>query len=874
MESSISQPERARFPIVGIGASAGGLVALEEFLSHVAPNSGMAYVIVQHLDPDRQGMLVGLLQGHTPMPVVQVQDQMRVEPDHVYVIPPGRDLSLLDGVLHLLTPPAPRGLRLPIDFFFQSLAQDCLQHSIGVVLSGMGADGTLGLRAIKQTAGACFVQTPVNAQFDSMPRSAIDAGVADVVASAEELPARILAYVKRVQLGGGAFAADSPEAIAAGFIEKAIILLHAQSGHDFSQYRKNVLLRRIEHRMALHQLARPVDYLRYLRESPQESELLFNELLIGVTQFFRDTDVWQQLRTEVIPALLARYPDGAVLRAWMPACSTGEEAYSLAIVFREALDEIRPQQQYSLQIFASDLDKEAVASARAGIYPRAIAANVSEQRLKRFFHEESGGFRVGAALREMLMFAQQNIINDAPFIKIDLLSCRNLLIYLEPALQAKLVQLFHYSLNPGGFLLLGAAESVGDASTLFAPLAGKTQIYRRLEAGGQRLPLGFPAAFSHSHPKSWGGIAAKDAFSPPTLQLQVDRLMLLRYAPAAVLVAPQGDMMYFSGKTGKYLEPAVGKPSMNLFAMARDGLNQALGEAFPRAMREQSLVTLKQVRITGNGETHYVDVLIQPLSEPAALHGMALLVFYDVPAPLRRRARGGAAESSGESQRLQALEQELQQAHEEVRAGREEMQTSQEELRSTNEELQSANEELHSSNEELTTSREELQSMNEELQTLNHELQAKLADLARASNDMRNLLDSTEIATLFLDEGLKVRRFTTRASAIFKLIATDVGRPITDIASELRYPELIADAQQVLRTLVVLERDVPASDARWFRVRVMPYRTHENRVDGLVITFWDMTLSKQLEQDLHSAQARLAALAADAGTADGAHGLP
>lgn len=848
------------FPIVGIGASAGGLVALEQFLSQVPLNSGMAYVIVQHLDPHRQGMLVELLQRHTPMPVVEVQDQVQIEPNHVYVIPPGRDLSMLHGVLHLLAPPEPPGLRLPIDFFFKSLADDRQQNSIGVILSGMGSDGTVGLRAIRRAAGACFVQTPASAQFDSMPRSAIDAGVADVVAPADELPGKILAYVGRVQLG--AQAESEPDQKDIGFLNKVIILLRTQTGHDFSLYKKSTISRRIERRMGLHQLARIGDYLRYLRENPQESGLLFNELLIGVTSFFRDAAVWEQLKTEVIPALLANHPYGAVLRAWTPGCSTGEEAYSLAMIFKEGLEVASPAQRFSLQIFASDLDKDAIATGRAGVYPRSIAVDVSEKRLNRFFVEDAGGYRVCNEIREMVIFAEQNIIADPPFTKLDLVSCRNLLIYLESALQANLIQLFHYSLNPGGFLMLGSAESTGAATGLFSPLAGKSRIYRRLDAPARVLPIGFPAAFVQTYPQSWGAAALEHGESPsaPNLQLLVEKLVLQRYAPAAVLVTDQGDMLYFSGKTGKYLEPASGKPSLNLFAMAREGLNQALSDAFHRALREKTVTELKNVKLIGNEATCYVDVVVQPLEEPATLRGMALIVFNDVVTPRRKRLRGGAEIVGGDGARMEALVQELQQSREDAQAIREEMQTSQEELKSTNEELQSTNEELQSTNEELTTSKEEMQSMNEELQTVNHELQAKVTELSRASNDMKNLLDSTEIATLFLDETLNVRRFTAQTTRVIKLIPGDTGRPITDIVNDLNYPDMVQDAQEVLRTLVFREKDVSTVDGRWFKVRIMPYRTQESRIDGLVITFSDITVSKKLEAELRATQARLQTL--------------
>jgi len=869
-----SAPTQRPFSIVGIGASAGGLVALEQFFDHVPPNSGLAYVVVQHLDPKREGLLVELLQRHTPMPVAEVQDQMLVEPNHVYVIAPGHDLCLLKGVLHLLALPDLRGLRLPIDFFLKSLADDQQENSIGVILSGMGSDGTQGLRAIRLAAGACFVQTPATAQFDSMPRNALEAGVGDVVAPADELPARIMAYVGRSQLVIDSDARLKAEQQDAGFLDKVIVLLRNQTGHDFSFYKKSTISRRVERRMGLHQLAQVADYLRYLRENPHESELLFNELLIGVTNFFRDPAVWDQVRNEVVPALLARYPEGAALRAWVPGCSTGEEAYSLAMVFKEALALAKPVARFTLQIFASDLDRDAIAVARAGIYPRHIAADVSEQRLARFFVDDAAGHRIGNEIREMVIFTEHNLIADPPFTKLDFLSCRNLLIYLEAELQAKLMELFHYSLEPGGFLLLGSAESVGAATDLFAPLAGKTWLYRRLDAPDRMLPVGFPAAFVQAHGKLGAGAATQvneGLAALPSLKVWVEGLLLQRYAPAAVLVNGQGEVLYFSGKTGKYLEPAAGKPNLNLFAMARSGLNQVLNEAFHRALREKSLVTLKTIKVNSESAAPHVDIVVQPLQEPASLRGLVLVVFYDVAKPRQRRASasGGAIDGN----RSEVLAQELQQSREEARAVREEMQTAQEELRSSNEELQSMNEELQSTNEELITSKEEMQSMNEELQTVNHELQAKVSDLARASNDMKNLLDSTEIATLFLDDALRVRRFTPQTTRIIKLIPGDMGRPITDIVSNLVYPELMADARGVLRTLVFCERDVPTSDQRWFSVRTMPYRTQENRIDGLVMTFSDISKMKMIEAELRAAHARLAALPQNLQPAEASNGL-
>lgn len=854
--------ENAVFPIVGIGASAGGLQALEQFLSQVPPGGGMAYVIVQHLDPHHKGMLVELLQRKTPLPVAQVRDLSVVEPNHVYVIAPGYDLTILNGVLHLLQSPEPRGLHLPIDMFLKSLADDRQQNSIGVILSGMGSDGTVGLRAIRQAAGACFVQTPASAEFDSMPRSAIDAGVADVVALAQELPQKIKAYVDRVQIAvlADAQTQTDQKSLDAGFLDKVIVLLRTQTGHDFSLYKKSTISRRIERRMGLHQLSRIEDYLRYLRENPKESELLFNELLIGVTSFFRDAAVWDQLKSEVIPALLDNYPNGAVLRAWSPGCSSGEEAYSLAMIFKETLEERHIAKRFSLQIFASDLDRDAIAIGRAGIYSRSTAADVSNKRLSRFFVEDAGGYRVCNEIREMVIFAEQNIIIDPPFTKLDLLSCRNLLIYLESELQIKLIQLFHYSLNPGGVLVLGSAESIGSAVHLFSPLNAKARIFRRLDAVARKLPAGFPAAFVHAQPRFAAGGDPVAGHVPANFSALIEKLVLTRFGPAAVLVTDQGELLYSIGKTGKYLTPASGKPSHNLFSMVREGFDQTLHEAFYRAVRSKTEVVLKKVKISVNGMTQSVDVLVQPLAEPAELYGMVLVVFTDVPTPRRKKLRLPGDMGAGEDVPLEALMLELTQSREEAKSTREEMQTSQEELKSSNEELQSANEELQSSNEELTTSKEEMQSMNEELQTVNHELQAKVIELSRASNDMKNLLDSTEIATLFLDPQLHVRRFTAQATRIIKLIPGDAGRPITDIVTDLLYPAMVADAQEVLRTLVFSEKDVPTGDGRWYKVRTMPYRTQENRIDGLVITFSDITVSKKLEADLRATQARLQAL--------------
>jgi two-component system CheB/CheR fusion protein len=846
-------PASVSFPIVGIGASAGGLEALEQFLRHVPAGSGMAFVIVQHLDPTHKGIMSELLQRTTGMKVTQVKHRTTVRPDCVYVIPPNKDMSILHGVLHLLTPTAPRGLRLPIDFFFRSLAQDQQEHSLGVILSGMGSDGTLGLRAIKEKAGVVLVQEPTTAKFDSMPRSAIDAGLADIVGPVDELPGKILAYLQRTPLVARTKVALEDKTQSA--LEKVLVLLRAHTGSDFSFYKRNTLYRRIDRRMGIHQINKMMGYVRYLQENSQELDLLFKELLIGVTNFFRDPAAWDQLRALAIPTLLASRAPGQALRAWVPGCSTGEEAYSLAIVLKEAVEELKPKGKFTIQIFATDLDRDAIDKARQGVFPANIAADVSEERLKRFFNKEERGYQVHKEIRDVVIFAPQNIIMEPPFTKLDILSCRNLLIYLTPEVQKKLIPLFHYSLTPGGILFQGSSETIGDYTDLFAPLSGKSRLFRRIESVLRPEQIVFPSSFSAGPPNGTGTLPAPKPSA--TLQSLADQLVLQRYALPTVLTNDKGDIFYVSGRTGKYLEPAAGKANWNLFAMAREGLRYELARAFPEALRQKESVVLHGLKVGTNGGEQYVDVTLQRFDEPGPLQGLVVIIFTDVAALVSDKAAGRSAKPHAHSSRLTELEQELLHVRSESRATHEEMQTSQEELRSANEELQSTNEELQSTNEELTTSKEEMQSMNEELQTVNTELQAKVDELSRAGNDMKNLLDSTDIATLFLDKDLNVRRFTPQTTKIIKLIAADAGRPITDLASELRYPELAGDAREVLRKLASVEKSISARDGRWFTVRIMPYRTLDDRIDGVVITFANITVAKTLEAKLRSNQSVL-----------------
>ena len=828
-------------PIIGIGASAGGLEALEQFFSPIPAASGAAFVVIQHLDPNHQGILPELLQRATAMTVAQAGDSMTVKPNCVYVIPSNKDLSILHGKLHLLDPVAPRGLRLPINSFFRALADDQRERAIGVILSGMGSDGTLGLRAIKENAGLGVVQSPETAKFDAMPRSAIEAGLADMVAAPDALWGHISAYLNHSPRGIPAVVEPIRELKSQSGLEQIVILLRERSGNDFSLYKKNTIYRRIERRMGLHQIDILAQYVRYLRENPQELDLLFKELLIGVTRFFRDPAVWDFLQTDVLPALLAENPTGKALRAWIPACSTGEEAYSLAIVFNEVLTQSQPKHRFTLQVFATDLDQDAIDQARLGFYPATIANDVSAERLARFFTAVAHGYRVNKEIREKVIFAPQNVIMDPPFTKLDLLCCRNLMIYLGPELQQKLVPLFHYSLNPCGILLLGSAETISGFTHLFHAIDNLLRLYRRMEHPLQAGAIDFPA--KHFSITALGQGA--NTKTNPNLQTLADQLLLQHFSPAAVLTNADGDILYISGRTGKYLEPAAGKANWNIYAMAREGLGHGLANALHKAQHQTEAVHLTGLAVGTNGGTQTVDLTVQAIAKPDALSGLLIVVFTDVVTPPIRkpsRKRPNAAQ--------QSLQDEVQQARETVQTMREEMQTSQEELTSTNEELQSTNEELQSSNEELTTSKEEMQSLNEELQTVNAELQVKVDDLSRASNDMDNLLNSMEIATVFLDNALNIRRFASHTTHVFKLIAADVGRPLSDIVTDLDYPQLHQDAQEVLRTLIFMEKQIKACHDRWFKVRIMPYRTQDNVIDGLVITFIDISVTKRLEAEL------------------------
>ncbi|MCH8537224.1 MAG: PAS domain-containing protein [Alkalimonas sp.] len=841
--------------MVGIGASAGGLDALDQFLSHTPSDTGLAWIIVQHLDPTKKALLPELLQRFTAMQVQEATQGMAISANQVYVIPPNTELRVQHGALKLTQPAEPRGRRLPVDILFHSLAESLGEGAIGVILSGMGDDGTLGGQAIKAAGGLIAVQQPDSAQFSSMPESAIAAGCADIIASANELPVRILAVVAQMSTdipepgstkqqfseSGQSRLTDSTPASA---LQQIINRLQSHTRHDFSLYKISTLQRRIERRMAIHSLDTMQHYANFLTDNPQENDLLFKELLIGVTHFFRDSAVWHYLADSALPMLLRRQSGETALRAWSIGCSTGEEAYSLAMTFCQ-LQESQPElQQFSLKIFASDLSPDAIARARRGHYPLAIAEQVCAQQLEQFFIRHDSYYQIKQHIRDMVLFAQHDVILDPPFTRQDLIVCRNLLIYFDAKLQRKLLPLLHYSLRSNGILLLGSSETVGRSHDLFVPLEAKLRFYQRQESIAhttRHLPVhSFPPlsmlAKEHPVPTNKTPTQPKD-----NLQSAADQVLLRVYAPAAVVLNSEGDIVYISGRTGKYLEPAAGKANWNFHAMVREGLRAPLSIALKQAVTKTTPLQLHRLPLSTEDNAIQVDVTVQALQEPASLQGMTMIIFRDVSATDLNHPPAGIDFS---------LEAVQQQYLDEIQTLREEARTSKEELQSSNEELQSTNEELQSTNEELTTSKEEMQSMNEELQTINTELQAKLDDLALAQSDLQNTLNSVEIAILFLDQQLNVRRYTEQAANIINLRESDLGRPLSDLTSSLLYPSLHDDALDTLRTLKFSEKQIPTNDDRWFSIRIMPYRRLDNVIDGVVITLVDISETKKLETAL------------------------
>ncbi|MCL5104267.1 MAG: SpoIIE family protein phosphatase [Armatimonadetes bacterium] len=830
--------------IVAIGGSAGGLEAFERFFAGIPPNTGMAFVVIQHLDPKHKALMPELLQRSIAMPVREIEDGVNVEQDHIYVIPPNTDLSISDGRLHLGVPSEAHGHRLPIDSFFRSLAAECGDKSIAVIVSGMGTDGTLGLKAIKEASGVVLVESPDSAKFDGMPRSAIGTGQVDYVVPIDELPIELMAYVNHVpRLRKEIARGDSQPP---GALQKILRMLTTRTGHDFSLYKKSTLYRRIEKRASLHQIDGISEYAGYVEQSPEEMDALFRELLIGVTKFFRDPEAFEYLRDEVIPDLVKSAARGGSIRVWAPACSTGEEAYSLAILLRECLDRLRPSAGIKIQVFGTDIDERAIKVARKGLFPASIEADVPPERLRGFFTQTESGYVVKKLIRETVVFAPQDLATDPPFTKMDMVSCRNLLIYFSPELQRKVLAIFHYALNPNGILFLGTAEGVGSLEEMFSTIDSKRKLFRRKETPAVRtrlMEIPFRAPFVETpefdHLEMDATTDVKEALW---------RTLLERYAPPSVVVTADGGITLISGRTGKYLEPAEGRVNWNVNAMAREGLRLELPGAIHRAVTHRTVVSLQGLNVRTNGDYQKVNVTVSPLVQPGASE-LFVVTFEDV-APPEAADTTVAGPSDERDERYVGLKTELAYTKERLQSTLEGMESTSEELKSANEELQSTNEELQSTNEELTTSKEELQSLNEELVTLNTELQSKVDDVTALNNDIVNLMNSAQVATIFLDNELRIKRFTPAVVGTFNLRSIDVGRPITDITQNLRYDTIEPDVRDVLDTLAIRELQVESNDGRWFIMRIVPYRTLDNVIDGVVITFSDITQLKDLEAAL------------------------
>lgn len=848
-----------RFPVVGIGASAGGLAAFEAFFAAMPPGegSGMAFVLVQHLAPDHESLLAELVRRYTRMQVFEVQDAQPVQPGCTYIIPPNHDLSLVDGVLHVKQHGDACRPHLTIDHFFSSLAAAQGDRAIGVVMSGTGSDGTLGLREIKGEGGLVIVQAPDSTEYDGMPRSALSTGMVDYVLPPAEIPAQLIAYVRHA-FDPARKPAQVP--LRDGLIKKMCALLRTHTGHDFSQYKETTLVRRMERRMALRQITHSDDYLRFARENPQEVDALFRDLLIGVTNFFRDPEAFKVLEHKVIPALLAHKAPHDALRVWVCGCSTGEEAYSIAILLYEHM--MKARQVLKVQVFATDIDRHAIEQARSGVYPDNIAANVSEERLGRFFtHElQHGTYRIQKHIRDLLVFSEQDVIQDPPFSKLDLVSCRNLLIYLNAELQRKLIPLFHYALVPAGALFLGTSETVGESARLFNVVDRKWKLYVRqpVDKGGVRpaLPDFVPLRPDDSDRRQYLAGADTDAGEEPaTLRQVTEKALVAHYGQAGVLIDERGQILHIVGRTGKFLEPADGDAAMNILAMARDGLRRELTIALHKAVAQKQLVAYPGLNVKANGDYIKANLAVRPV-DMASGPTVYLVVLEEVSA--RPADAPPSLAQDDQVGRIADLERELLAKGEYLQTTLEEMETTNEELKSTNEEMQSINEELQSTNEELETSKEELQSVNEELSTVNAELQDKVIDLSRANNDMNNLLAGTGVGTVFVDHQLRIARFTPTATQVINFIPGDIGRPLEHVASNLvGYDRMIDDISAVLETLAPKEAEVQVKSGAWYLMRIRPYRTMENLIEGAVVTLVDISERKKAEESLRRSEARL-----------------
>jgi two-component system CheB/CheR fusion protein len=830
--------------VVGIGASAGGLKALQALFESLPDNMGLAYVVITHLHPEYESHMAQILQKATGMPVQQVNSLISIEKDHVYVIPPNLALVMEDGHIGLSEFTEPRGQRAPIDYFFRSLAR-AHPNSIGIILSGGGTDGAVGIKAIKEAGGLLMVQHPDEAEYNSMPAAAIATGLADVVLPVKELAAKLVEYARfppPLPLEGDELDEGQLEAV-----RRIVAHVRTRTGHDFSQYKRSTLLRRIQRRMQMHGIFALKSYLDHLRQTPVEASALFNDILIGVTSFFRDLESWEKLSSEVIPQILKEKSSNDKVRTWTIGCATGEEAYGLAILLLEGCDrsEIHPQ----IQVFASDLDENSIKFARDGLYPSAIEADVSTERLERFFTREGDHYRVRREVRDMVLFTHHSVLRDAPFSRLDMITCRNLLIYLEREIQSTVFDIFHYSLNPDGFLFLGNSESAESTPELFQTVDKIHHIYRAK-----------PWSREHPHVPSLPLSVESSAYSnlyaqphvPHTHSLtEMPRLAdehhkaLESHAPPSVLVDDQHAILHVSERAGRYLVQPVGPITTDLLKLIRPEQQLELRTSLFLVFEKNQTILSQPILVQFNGHPHRVILSITPRSVDAELSRKQALIFFledeqnDFSAPKTREADDNHTHTL-----VRHLEIEAHRLREQLQTSSEKHESSSEELKASNEELQSINEEYRSATEELETSKEELQSVNEELQTVNNELKTKLEEISLAHSDLENLMSSTEIAMLFLDTELRIRHYTPGMRELFNITPGDRGRPIKHFTHNLRYSQFFSDVEGVLRTLVSIEREVQSETGEWFLVRMRPYRTIQNRIDGVIFTFVDITRFK------------------------------
>ncbi len=857
LETAPESPGPARpFAIVGVGASAGGLEAFTRLIENLPTNTGMSFVLVQHMAPRAHSMLPEILAKTTRMPVTEVLDGTRVQPDRIYVTPPDLLMTLEQGVLHLASRAEPRVLTRPIDVFLRSLAEDEGSRAIGVILSGTASDGVLGLQAIKAEGGVTFAQDLETAKYPGMPESAIAAGVVDFVLPPEKIARKLASLSQHHLLPVALQPAKEAEApLEEGVFNQILMLLKTGAGLDFTYYKHNTIKRRLHRRMLLQHLEKIEDYVKYLRQHPEEVKNLCDDILINVTSFFREPESFSTLQKIVFPEILRNRAEDEPIRIWVPGCATGEEAYSLAISLLEFLGDMASNVQ--IQIFATDVEDGLIDKARLGIYPEAITTEVSANRLRRFFSKVAGGYQVSKTIRSMCVFAKQNLTKDPPFSRIDLISCRNVLIYFGAVLQKKVIPIFHFALKPKGFLLLGKSEALSAFTEYFNPLDKKLKVFQKKTA-----TVPFPAL--PRFPEPGGGEGQGLVEGKPSgellplgdLQQETDRIVLSRFAPAGVVVDAQLNIIQFRGHTGRFLEPSPGDASLNLLKMVRQSMAVELRAAVFSALKSNTPVRREGLRLRLDGALRVVNLEVCPLRPATALDRYFLVVFEDATAPVQEVPKGKEprGKSAAKDRTLNELESELAATKEYLQTVIEEQETSVEELQSSNEELMSANEELQSINEEMETSKEELQSSNEELATLNEELGNRNQELFQANNDLSNLLTVVQIAIVILGPDLRIRRFNPAAQEMLGLIPGDVGRPLGDIRLKVEVANLEAVIKEVLSTLSVQELEVQDRNGRWVSLRLRPYRTSDNKIDGITLAVVEVDLIKRSLEEARQAR--------------------